>query len=330
LTWAIQNGGLSKVPFPLNGFRITRGAAETLLAEVYLQRAGFPLQIADSYALAAQTARALIQSGEYQLISHGPTLEQSAYNIIRTSDVQREFIFTIEANDLMAPNEWPRMSFPPGIQFPGLAYPGNIGPGYQPAPKFLLIYDKEKDLRIQNQQFFYSSIELGGKVIKWEEPVPWLWFDKKATFETARGGQDIKLMRYPLVLLIAAESIARSEGVTAEAVKYLADVRSRAYWQTDRAEIVNALSGLSQEAFVEEVWKERLREMALDYKAWDDIRRTRKYPVTSAANPGQATFVNVIGANNGWGHTFKEHHLIYPIPLEEMQRNRELTQNPGY
>ena len=330
LKWSLDNGGLANQPFTMNGFRVSRGAVETLLAEVYMQMAGYPMQIESSYALAAQVARSLIQAGAHKLIDHGTTPGESAYNFIRETDISSEYIFTIEMHEVYSVNSWPMMSFPPGVQFPGLAYGGGIGPGYQPSAKFLLIYDKDKDLRIQNQQFFYNSIEVDGNLIEWEEPVPWLWFDEKASFETARGSQDVKIMRYPLVLLIAAEAIARSEGVTTEAINYLADVRSRAYWKTDRSEIVAELTGLSVQAFVEEVWKERLRELCLDYKIWDDIRRTRKYPITSEANPGDAEFVDVIGADNGWGYTFQEHHLIYPIPAEEIQRNPNLTQNPGY
>lgn len=333
LNWALENGGLSKTPFTLNDFRITHGAAETLLAEVRLQMAGYPLQDTDSYALAAQAARSVIQSGEYELIEHGQLPEESAYNKIRTSDVEREYILTIEHNADITENNWPRMSFPPGILFPGQAYIGNIGPGYEPTARFLRIYDPDLDLRIQNQQFFYSSIEIDGSVITWEDqagPMVWYWFDEEAAFETALGGQDVKITRYPLVLLIAAEAIARTEGVTSEAVGYLTDVRSRAYWQTDRSDIESSLSGLSVQEFVEEVWKEKLRELALDFKTWDELRRTRKYPVTSIDNPGEVTFIDLVGADNGWGATFQEHHLIYPIPLAELDRNEELVQNPGY
>ena len=165
LNWALQNGGLSKTPFALNNFRITHGAAETLLAEVRLQMAGYPLQDTDSYALAAQAARSVIQSGEYELIEHGQLPEESAYNKIRTSDVEREYILTILHNADITNNGWPRMCFPPGVPFPGQAYIGNIGPGYEPTATFLRIYDPDLDLRIQNQQFYYTSIEIDGNVI---------------------------------------------------------------------------------------------------------------------------------------------------------------------
>src|SRR5690606_22025341 len=151
-----------------------------------------------------------------------------------------------------------------------------------------------------------------------------------ALFETGRGDKDLKVYRYAEVLLIAAEAIARTEGVTAEAVGYLADVRSRAYWKTDRNDIVSQLQGLTEQAFIEEVWKERLRELPMEVRMWSDIQRTRLYPETRSENPGEVQFVNVIGHSNNWGQTFQERHLLLPISQNELDRNPELIQNPGY
>ena len=130
--------------------------------------------------------------------------------------------------------------------------------------------------------------------------------------------------------MIAAEAIAQSEGVTAEAVKYLTDVRARAYTTTSRSAIEASLTGLSKEAFVQQVWIERMRELPLEMRIWSDIQRTRMYPKTSDSALGTATFVNVVGAVNPWGQTFQTKHLLWPISDNEMQRNPSLVQNPGY
>jgi hypothetical protein len=132
-------------------------------------------------------------------------------------------------------------------------------------------------------------------------------------------------------LLIAAEAIARSEGVTPEAVNHLAEVRSRAYWKTDPAQIQAELQALPANEFVEEVWEERFRELVFEFQTWYDIVRTRKYPITSAAANGEITFVDVVGQMNPWGRTFAARHLLLPISEAERQRNPSLgEQNPGY
>lgn len=329
LDWAIQNGGLPNVPFVRNNFRITQGAAATLLADVHLQMAGYPLQAEDSYAKAAAAARLVIESGAYNLIQHGSTLKESAYNVMRISDVEDEYIYSIEYNADIAPNGAPMWVYPGNIRPPGIKYSRTLN-AYYPINQYVSVYDPDVDLRIQNQQFFFNSIEIDGQLFEFGERATYLWHDDRALFETARGDKDMSVYRYAEVLLIAAEAIARSEGVTPEAVQYLADVRARAYWQTDRSDIVSALSGLSVQEFVEEVWKERLRELPLEVRTWSDIQRTRLYPVTSGANPGEVNFVNVVGQSNNWGKIFQEHHLLLPISQNELDRNPELTQNPGY
>ncbi|MCY1371766.1 SusD family protein [compost metagenome] len=130
------------------------------------------------------------------------------------------------------------------------------------------------------------------------------------------------------MLLIAAEAIAQSEGVTAEAIDYLAQVRGRAYWHQTTEQVKAGLANLSTQQFVEEVWKERLRELIFEFHIWFDIQRTRKFPVTGSN--GQVSFTDVIGRQNSFGATYAERHLLYPLPDEELQRNPALVQNPGY
>src|SRR5690606_28250084 len=191
-------------------------------------------------------------------------------------------------------------------------------------------YDPTKDLRIQNHQLWYSSIERDGTTYDFNGNwAPYIWYDEEALFQTGKTGKDININLYSEILLIAAEAIAQSEGVTNEAVQYLADVRSRAYWQTDRSQIESELSGLSKDQFIEEVWKERLRELPFIFKIWSDIQRTHLYPVTSATNPGEVNFVNVIGHTNPYGATYQEKHMLLPIATQVKDRNPELTKN-GY
>lgn len=329
LNWAIDQEILPEGPFPTNGYRITQGAAYTLLADVYLQMSGFPLQETDNYANAADAARTVIQAGGHELVQHGETVEESAYNKLRTSDTDREYVYGIEYNAEISPNDNPRITIPGVVRPEGINY-GRTLNAYRPIEEFTWFYNPDEDLRIQNQQLFYNSFSRNGENYEFGEWAPYLWFEENAIFETGRGERDIRVYRYAEVLLIAAEAIARSEGVTNEAVSYLADVRSRAYWQTDRSEIVADLTGLSEQEFVEEVWKERLRELALNFKIWSDIQRTRMYPVASENNPGEVNFVDVVGQSNNWGQTYEEHHLLYPLPDDEIQTNPALEQNPGY
>lgn len=329
--------GLPAVAFADNHHRISRYTVETVLAHVYLQMSGYPLQ-SNHYADAATMARNVINSGQHRLIEHGDTPETSAYNKIRTVDDDPEYIYTMEFATGISTNNGRIQTSMPNVASTWSVYKYSItNNAYRPVKEYMNVYDKSKDLRAQQGQYFSYSItyEKDGQVITYDipedkSPAAHLWYEENAALVTGNCDKDFTIYRFAEVLLIAAEAIAQSEGVTAEAVRYLTDVRARAYTETPRTEIETYLSGLSKDAFVQEVWMERMRELVYEFRIWDDIQRTRMYPVTSDSNPGKASFVNVVGATNPWGQTFRETHLLWPISYNEMQRNPELIQNPGY
>jgi starch-binding outer membrane protein, SusD/RagB family len=334
LLYAVNEGGLPTTSMVTNGKRVTQGAAATLLAEVYLTMSGFPLQ-ENRYADAAAMARRVITSGTYSLTQHdrdaagNVILENSAYNKLRRADASaNEDIFLHEYAAGISSGAYPQFTYP--VAKPaGVAYTLTNG-AYQPMPQFLLGYDPNNDLRIQNKQYFHTTYNRNGETRTFP-PTPYMWHDDEALFGTATSGKDKAIYRYADVLLIAAEAIAQSQGVTPEAVDYLAQVRSRAYWKTNPLVIRAGLQALPVNEFVEEVWEERYRELVFEFQTWWDIVRTRKYPSTSAAANGEITWVEVAGQTSPWGKRFALTHLLLPLPEAERQRNPTLgAQNPGY
>lgn len=327
-------GGMENKAFVNNGFEITQAIVETTLANVYMQMSGFPLN-ENHYADVAKLARSVINAGKHQLISNGETPETSAYNIIRTSDTETEYIFSREYVDgISNSGTWTCYSFPPvGGQLGIFKMPMTTNL-YAPGDIIINAYNPDLDLRVQEKQYFFRTYtyKKGGEehTIDLGEYCNWMYYEEQAMLVTGRGEKDFPIYRYPEVLLIAAEAIARSEGVNAEAIGYVADVRARAYTSVSKETIVAELSKLSKDDFIKEVWAERLREFPLEFKVWDDIQRTRMYPVTSSKTPGVVNFVPVIGATNPWGGTYQEKDLLWPISKNEMQRNPSLVQNPGF
>lgn len=331
---AVNEGGLSQNSMANNGNRISRGTAANLLADVYLTMSGYPLR-QDRNQEAADMARLVINSGSYRLVQHdrdalGNLIEgSSAYNKIRrANNSPTEFIYFVEYAVGIANSTYPVYTIPVSATSE-VAY-GVTNGAYQPVNHFLRGYNQQIDLRIQEKQFFHSSfVNNAGNRVNFAT-APFMWFDEQALRETAASGKDVVAYSYANLLLIAAEAIAASEGVTPEAIGYLTDVRSRAYWTIDRTTIEAELSALSPEQFIEEVWKERFRELVFEFHLWSDIQRTRRFPVTSPGGSGTINYVNVIGQANQWGRTFEEKHMLFPIPVTELQRNPSLTQNPGY
>ena len=338
LDFAVNSAGLSTANMVTNGYRVSQPAAAALLADVQLTRSGFPVQ-EDNYAAAAAAARLVINGGSHSLAQNSYTTTgevdpaNSAYNKIRRQEaVAQEFVYPIEFTIGISNSGYSEYSYPVTLTRAqtsegSISFTINNG-GYQPRDEFIRGYDQEEDLRIQNRQFFHFMLtDTAGKVVEFPY-TPYLWHDDAAVFSTGQSELEVAAYSYPEVLLIAAEAIARSEGVTAEAVGYLTQIRSRAYYKQTADEISGALSGLSVQDFVEEVWKERFRELALNFKLWFDMQRTRTYPLTSEG--GNIDFVPLVGQKNTWGQTFEERHLLLPLPQQELQRNGELEQNTGY
>ncbi|MCM4167289.1 SusD-like protein P2 [Arenibacter antarcticus] len=329
---ALDKGGLSTMSMVNNGKRITAGTVATLLSEVYLTMSGAPLN-ADRYGDAASLAQAIINGayGSYSLVQHDELntgeldFENSAYNKIRKSDASaEEHIYIKEFDAAIATSTFPRYSYPTGFSQDVLYDIANGA--YQPSGSFLDLYDPIKDLRAQEKQYFHTTLEGTNKTFPTS---PYMWHDDEAMFNTALSGKDQAMMSYADVLLIAAEAIAKSSGVTSDAVNYLAQVRGRAYWDTDIVTINQTLTGLSVDRFVEEVWLERHKELVFEFQNWFDIVRTRKFPV--ASSPGVVNFVNAVGHITDQGKQIEEKHMLLPLPEPEIQRNPSLgTENNGY
>ncbi|MDR7130936.1 hypothetical protein J2X69_003295 [Algoriphagus sp. 4150] len=330
---AIASGGLSDMSMVNNSSRITKTVAQTVLAEAYLTMSGAAIG-EDNYAKSAQAVREIVNSGNYALVQHtrngaGEIIENgSAYNKIKDRDqVPGEFIYYYEYEIGIVNNIYPSWSYP-SIVSPLLAY-AIANNAYAPTQPLIASYHPDEDLRIQEKQYFHSSIELNGEIIQFQR-APFMWEDQEAAYETALSDKDMPMYTYANVLLIGAESIAKSEGVTAEAVDYLAQIRERALWKKSPAEIRNELSGLSAEQFVQEVWKERVRELVFEFPIWFDVMRTGKFPKPLNNGTGDIDFVDAVGATNFFNGSIKQQNMLFPIPEQELQRNPSLTQNPGY
>lgn len=320
-----------------NGHRISKYVAEMALTDVYMYQG--------NYTSAAATARDIINSGKYKLTENTDLGLNSAYNKLRTTDDLNEVIYAQEYDNTVSTSSWwPTYAFTSSATgvFDKYAITERV---CGPVGRYLNVYT-ENDLRGKEKQFFATSYTnpVNGKT--WTMPVAagltkdnpsyydqigcWYYFDEEAMENTGRGTKDWNIYRYAETLLDAAEAIAQSTGVNAEAAGYLAQVQSRALGQSVET-LTAELQKLSKEKFIEACWTERLREFPLEFKIWDDCVRTGKFPVISnTLHSGEVTYVNLVGATNGSGATFKQSDLLWPISLNEIQRNPKLTQNEGY
>ena len=316
---------LPATTFAANGHRITKFAAAMALANVYLQQ--------NKFAEAATYAKMVVES-PHSLTENSDLGMNSAYNKLRKTDDLPESIYAFEFDATTNTSEWwPTYAFSSSATAVFSKY-SIFERVYGPTNRFLNVY-KEDDLRIKPNQFYhweYTNPREPEK--KWSSDVAgiWYYYDEEAVLNTGRGTKDWNFYRYAEALLIAAEATARTaNAVTAEAAGYLARIKARASTTgKTAAEFTTELQAMSLNAFVEEVWTERLRELPLEFKMWDDCLRTGKFPVISTTTKGSVTYQNLVGATNGAGAVIKETDLLWPISQDELQRNPELSQNAGY
>ena len=261
---------------------------------------------------------------------------ESAWNQLRTTDGLDETIYAYEyQGGISNASRWSPMAFDSSILSWGDACKYSIAERiYGPIPSYLNVYEAG-DMRALPNQFYHwefthpDNPKLTWKREKKDGPGAWYFYTYEDMLVNGYSSKDRDIYRYAEALLLAAEAIAQS-GTVAEAAPYLAQVKARAYMNETEATLTAKLAAMSKEAFVEECWKERLRELPFDFKIWDDCIRTKKFPKISTTTQGEVTFVDLVGATNASGSVIKSSDLLWPISPDELQRNPNLKQNDGY
>ena len=213
---------LPATTFYNNSNRITKYAAAMVLTSVYMQQG--------KYADAASAVKTVIDS-PHALATNDDLALGSAYNKIRTTDGLAESIYSYEYNATISNGGWwPTYAFNSAATAIFGTY-SIFERTYGPTNQFLNVY-AANDLRIQPNQFFHWNYTNPDNGKTWTAPENacgcWFWYDEDALLNTGRSTKDRDIFRYAEALLDAAESIAQSQGVTAEAAGYLAQVKARA------------------------------------------------------------------------------------------------------
>lgn len=338
----IEGNALPNTAFYNNGGYATKPMAQTLLAEVYLQWAGAPVNGGNEYyTKAANMAKNVITGGQHALIHpQGTTPDlNSAFNIIKTTKSSNEIIFAKEYDqtNLGVGNSYAVRSIgTDAFQWTNANDKNVFSPGgdvlynaYLPCNMLINSYHPSDIRNMEKQFFFRNYTDDTGLTHTLNNVGNWAWFDEGSLKNGRDGDNNMPTFRYAEVLLIAAEGLART-GAEGEARGYLNQVRKRAGLADETA---------GGDALIQSILTERFHEFPLEFKIWDDIRRTRLYPEADGAQSGRLKWTPIASAaiqNKPDGSTrvgaIPEHALLWPIPLSEMQANKALEghQNPGW
>jgi hypothetical protein len=314
--------------------RATKGAAQTVLADVYLWRSSF--LGSGEWQQSADWSKKVIDSGEYQLVTTGWF---NIFNPGAKAANHEDILFLVASGVPGGQNtEYPNIYGPNALgQNAGGGFGTNV-----PTDWVVKSFAKG-DVRgvvgrssvpqsVPSDSFAYRNYGCSA--------LPNIGC---RSFETAvykyrptsiigeEGDVDVPLYRYAEVLLMYAE--AQNElGNTAEAIKYVNLVRARARLGSTgtetRAQPADLSAGMSKQAARDAIYMERNWELAHEAKRWWDlVRRDSMEPGFWFTSISEHDPAALKGRPDLEASTFLKR---FPIPSREMDQIPALVQNPGY
>ncbi len=299
----------STLPWKDNTGRISMGAVESILADVYLTYAGAAINGGIAfYAESAKRSLNVLTNGGYSLFPEYTDMIKPA------NKNTGEFIFQVQyAASVPSTNPLTPLTIP---NYSGISkYSDEYGSVY-PTPEFIASFPAG-DKRVQERQFFYRSYPSikTGATVNFKGPYIYKWFDSVAVANTVKSDLNFTLYRLADVKLLYAEAQNRADGTpNATAIQSVNDIRARAK--------LAPIGALSQDAFEKEVWLQRYFELCFENKMWFDMLRTRK-----VHNDVTGNWDNFIGHKTVFNATFAEKQLLFPVPKQETDVNPNLLPN---
>jgi hypothetical protein len=284
--------------------RATKGAAQSLLAKVYLEL--------KDYVNAADYANQVIASGTYSLFPN------YADNFTVQNNNGGESVFAVQYTSNSGFADWFSEKRHQGAwagQFMAprnvKVVPGDGGFGWcQPTSEFVSVYEsgdtRKKATVVATGDTINGSSQVATGSLTGYNVIKFLNGANNTIM--ADGNLDFPVIRFAEVLLIYAEA-ENKLGNTTNALPYLNMVRTRAG--------LAPLSGLSQDAFHTALLKERRIEFAFE-GVWyfDVLRQGFNYANQYFHDRGKVNF--------------SQKNMLFPVPQQEIGIDVNLGQNPGY
>lgn len=324
----IQDLEIAATKLPLKGVKApghaTKGAAQALLAKVYMYRASNPenANANADWQKVYDLTDAVIASGKYSLVEDYATIWR------QVGDNNNESIFEIQTGEFNNANlKVDNYTVCQGPRVGGLGGWNDLGWGFNnPTPSLISAYEPG-DLRKAATIIFIDNSGLHKGTRLWDgfripssDSVQNLYYNYKAYTSTAQkitdepkekfnnpGDKDrpknIRILRYADVLLMYAEAAVHIGS---------GDPDGKINLIRDRANLAPK-AGVT----INDIWQERHVELAMEHdRFWDLVRQGNAASVLHAA--GKLNFV-------------AGKHELLPIPNSQiLLSGNKLTQNPNY
>ena len=299
--------------------KATSAAATALLAEVYIQRR--------EWQKAADKAKEVIDLGVFGLFAdYADIFDPDSSN-------GKEQIFSLQhgqadpgsnlAEHLVYDFGPDNTSLPDGTNVRFTTLPDQ-GASFQVGQDFFdrtpNTYRKWMSMR-QKMPFYYpvDSSEMVRDTVELQVPFVIKYYHPDLATGELRNGVDTPLLRYSDILLMYAEALNEANASPpAQAYNAINQVRQRARGVGTPSEqpesVYPDLSGLNKDQFRDAVLTEEAREFVGEGKRRFQLLRHDRF-----IKEAQAAGIDA-----------KATDTLYPIPSDEIAKNDNLTQNPGY
>lgn len=275
--------------------RATKGAALGLLTKFYLNN--------KKWEQAAETAKSVMELDVYALFNGDKRGDLFAME----NEGNNEFIFVRPS--LPAPgfgNSYISHAAPPNYKY---KFPPkiNFAAQFKILSDFLTLFEPEDE---RFEVFLFEYENNAGAIVKLgKDDVRSFKFPEDPEGVSQFMGNDIPILRYADILLSRAEALNELQGPSQESIDLVNEVR--------------ALAGVSLLSLGDFPDKASLRDFILDERGREfhsealrrqDLIRHGKF-IEMAVARGKLAF---------------DHHVRYPIPQSEIDKNSNLEQNDGY
>lgn len=295
LKYAEANCLLENKIIAANKGMVSSGAASTLLAKVYLQRASTTFADAQDNQNALTALNKVIASKQYQLLPK--------YADVFDNDKKNgaEHIFSVQFGPVQT-----------GITsniIIRMFYPGQLGG----AAAFFV-----------NNNFFQNGYTSADSIRKnWNmankvgttSVTPFVYKYRDPSFVNNSNNSNVNwiVLRYADVLLMQSEALNNINPADPAKFAGVDSVRSRAGLKDPTLQL-NFTNTVTSDAFVDSLVKDRARELFIEGHRRFDLIRLKRYKQVMAAV----------------GITVQDYQTLLPIPQTERDANRNLGQNDGY
>lgn len=287
--------------------RATRGAALTLLGEIYMTQKSYSEAIPVLEEI-TQLDYSLLDNYEDVFDPGNKNHSESIFDVQYSAGIEDEesrFIYRF------AP-------FNSGADIVGFTDLSTSEAGYN-IPTFDMVNAYEEgDERKEASIAFYVNAENSQYDVALGDSIPFVNKYNHDFEERGRTDENWPIYRYSHVLLMLAEAL-NEQGRTSEAYSYLNQVRERAG--------LDPVSNLSDSDFRDAVYHEQRVELAFENHRWFQLVRTDQ-AIEVMTRHGEEEKEHKSRLSNA-AYNIQDHMLLYPIPEREVRLN-DISQNDGW